>query len=483
MKYQATWAGVVIAESDRCVIVGGVHYFPSTDVLPKLLRPVDHRTVCPWKGKASYFDLDVDGNCLSRAAWCYPNPKSGYEHIAGAIAFSQDVDVAPEESGQPSGEETIDQPVLGVEAAFAAAGAAARAGVHADRDSNGNSASSEPNEDILRFLQELPKTEVHVHLEAMIDVDRLWQLISRHPERRILSSREELLGRFQVRSLQDFISLFIDVIQPVISSAEDLGLFVESAADYMRRNTIEYAEVFVAPTKLLERGIEFEHIVRVLDEGAGRLRREFGLDMRFLVDVSRGFGLENAMRNLELTIANPCESVIGIGLGGAEQASEAATFAPVFERAREADLHTTAHAGEIVDSHSIRQAVDVCGAERIGHGLSAMHDPELMQELGDRKIPVELCPASNVFTGAYIHSIAEYPLRLFFDRGIPVSLNTDDPVIFGVELIDEFMSAHEYHGFTRDELLALNDNSINMSFMPEQSKQEMKVRCRNRVGL
>lgn len=313
----------------------------------------------------------------------------------------------------------------------------------------------------------------------MIDAERLWRLVGRNPGLLSrLTSREDLLRCFQVRSLDDFIKLFVGVIQPAISQAGDLSLFVAAARDYMHRNRIEYAEMHLAPTKLLEKGLDFEEMVDVVDRSAAEVKRQDGLEMRFLIDVSRGFGVDNAQRNLDLTIAHPRESIVGIGLGGAESAGPASEFATIFQQAREAGLRTSAHAGEVVGPQSIRQAIDLCGAERVGHGVSAVEDGALIDELARRRIPVELCPSSNVFTGVYVESIADHPMRTFFDAGIPVSLNTDDPVIFGVELTDEFMSAHQHHGFTPGELVRLNEYAIDMSFMPESAKRAMKARTR-----
>ncbi len=468
MKVSATWNGVTFSETDRCVIVGGVHYFPAEYVDSRYLEPNNHRTECPWKGTATYFDLIVSGTRLPHGAWQYADPKDGYEHIRGAIAFSPAVRVE-----RVDGEHDLESHVRsGASAVQKAAATTAAKGPITDT-----------NEEILSFLNQMPKCEVHLHLEAMIDAERLWRLVGRNPE--LLSriaGREDLLRCFQVRSLDDFITLFIGVIQPAIAQADDLTLFVEAARDYMQRNRIEYAEMHLAPTKLLEKGLDFEEMVDVVDRSAAEVKRRDGLEMRFLIDVSRGFGLENAQRNLDLTIAHRRDCIVGIGFGGAESAGPASEFAIIFRQAREAGLRTTAHAGEVVGPDSIRAAVDLCGAERIGHGVSAVEDRSLIDELARRRIPVELCPSSNVFTGVYVESIGDHPMRTFFDAGIPVSLNTDDPVIFGVELTDEFMSAHQYHHFTPAELVKLNDYAIDMSFMPESAKRAMKARIQAVVG-
>lgn len=458
MTVVAQFQSTVLAQSSSCFIVGGVYYFPWEAVSSGYLSPSSTRTECPWKGTAVYYNASIDGHILNDAVWYYPNPKSGYEHIADTVAFGTPVRVFPKSSRHAS------------EGAVEAAASA---------DSAYAADASAQNEDLLRFLLELPKTEVHLHLEAMIDVPRLWNIIQEQGTTGYtVRSRQELFERFQVRTLDDFISLFTGVIQPSIRRESDLEHFVYGARDYMTRNNIEYAEMFVAPTNLLSRGMSFERIAETIDSSAKKIREADGLEMRFLVDVSRGFGVENAQRNLELTLANRCDSIIGIGLGGAEPKGPAADFAEVFARAREAGLRTTAHAGEAVDSRSIWEAVDRCKVERIGHGLSAMHDRQLLDYLAEKQVPIEACPSSNVFTGAYVNSIEDHPLRTFYESGIPVSLNTDDPVIFGVELVDEFLNAADYHGFTREDLVRLNEFSIDMSFMSEEKKSPLKARGR-----
>jgi adenosine deaminase len=190
--------------------------------------------------------------------------------------------------------------------------------------------------------------------------------------------------------------------------------------------------------------------------------------------VSRSFGRDNAARNLAHLLSyqarRPNDRVIGIGLGGQEIGNPCAAYKDVFRSAQEAGLHTVAHAGEEVGPESIRDAVLELGAERIGHGTSAIQDPKLMDLLKERGVALEVCPTSNVVTGKYVRRYEEHPLKAFLERGLLATLNTDDPNLFDIELNKEFENASERVGVGMDGLAVLMRNGIRASFMDERRK-------------
>jgi adenosine deaminase len=324
------------------------------------------------------------------------------------------------------------------------------------------------------LIQAIPKTEIHVHLEAMATVETIWNLIERHklsvPG---ITSKQDLLRRFKVRSLDEFVDLFINVIQNCFRSGEDLDLVLRDARDYLKRNNIPYAEVFLAPSKLIMNGLSFEVIAEKLDQAMDRMKREDGMDIRFIVDVSRSYGVENARKNLDLALTHPARSVIGIGLGGAEASGPARDYVDVFARAVESGLRVVAHAGEDIGPESIWDAVRLLKASRIGHGISAIQDERLMDYLKEKGIPLEICPTSNLFTGRYVTKLENHPIRAFFDRGLKVSVNTDDPSIFGVELVDEYMRLNNDGFFSIEETIILIRNGIFSTFLPASRKADL----------
>ena len=442
MKAKAVWNNEVIADSEHCLLIGGNYYFPPDSVDRRFLVMSEYRSQCPWKGEADYFHLRSGDTTSQNAAFHYPRPNPDYTHILDYVAFWKDVEI---QTG------------------------AARS--HADE------AQKLPGDRLLEALREIPKTEIHLHLESLADSASIYRLLQEcgHdvPDVR---SEADLIRKFQVTNLEEFIDLFINVIQPVFTREDDFYVLTRNLGEYMRRNNIFYAEVFFAPTKFLLDGLSFPALVDILEAEAGRIERESGRKVRYLVDVSRSYGPENAMRNLELVLEHRRASIIGIGLGGSEVRGPARDYGDVFARARAAGLKTVAHAGEDVGPESIVDSLDVLKATRIGHGISAMLDDRLMERLAREQIPMECCPTSNVFTQKYVHALSDHPIRQFFDQGLLVTVNTDDPSIFGVELNDELLNLHDHCDFTFDELGRVLLNGLEATFLPDAEKAEHRKR-------
>lgn len=324
-----------------------------------------------------------------------------------------------------------------------------------------------------KMILELPKTEIHLHLEGLARVDTFWTLMKKHaitiPG---VSSKEDLKRKFQVRSLDEFVDLFINVIQNCFQKEDDVEYLVLDAQKYLKENGIVYAEIFFAPSKFLLNGISFEALVEKLDAGAQQLQTD-GITIRFLIDVSRSYGVENAQKNMELVNTHRAESIIGIGLGGAESRGPARNFTDVFKKAIDNDFHVVAHAGEDVGPQSIWDAVNCLHAARIGHGVSAKEDDKLMDFLAEKQIPLEICPTSNVFTRKYATKLENHPIRLFFDRGMFVTVNTDDPTIFAIDLVDEYMNLYNAEIFNASEIVTLIKNNVMATFQSQDQKNKI----------
>ena len=335
-----------------------------------------------------------------------------------------------------------------------------------------NVAATPTKSSVRELLQSIPKTELHLHIEGLVSVESIWELMNKHKLDLGIKTKAELQKRFQVTSLNEFIDLFINIVQATFLDENDLDFLISDAENYLSRNNIRYAEIFFAPTKLIKNGLRFDALAQKLDEGAEYLRKQ-GYDVRYIVDVSRGFGVDNAMRNLELTAANRTDNFIGLGLGGAERTGPAREYAPVFERARKEGFHLVAHAGEDVGPQSIWDTIDVLKAERIGHGTSAILDQRLMNELRDRQVPLEICPTSNLFTRKYAQNLEQHPIRSFYDLGMYVTVNTDDPTLFGVDLVDEYANLVDAGVFSIDEIFEIVKNGIYATFMPDGEKDAL----------
>lgn len=325
------------------------------------------------------------------------------------------------------------------------------------------------HDEFFTLMKKVPKAEIHLHIEAVPTIDSIKTLYKKANGTEI--SEKQINDLFTYDDLNGFIQAFLQV-QALYQSVEDFDYIFDDLATYLLENNIVYTEAFFAPTSFLKRGFSYPDMVRVFNKKIEEIKEKYGITVRLIMDVSRTFGCENAMNNLNLLEANPSPYIIGIGLGGAESKGPAKEYVPVYDKAIKDGLKVVAHAGEDVGPESIWDAIDLLHVSRIGHGISAIQDEKLMDELKDRNIIMEICPSSNVFTKKYVSSIAEHPIRPFFDRGLFVTVNTDDPVFFKVNLIQEYWNLHEQAGFTLEQIKQLIKNSFNALFCSDQEKAE-----------
>lgn len=324
--------------------------------------------------------------------------------------------------------------------------------------------------DFVRCFKKIPKAELHLHLEATVSRNTIRRLyMRRFPGLSQEEADTEIQKTFTYSDLNGFIKGYL-AVQDLYESEEDLECVFADLKDYLVRNGIVYAEIFASPSSLVKKGFDFFKMVEIYRRNIMKIKFETGIVVRILIDVSRTFGMENAEKNLQLLLAYRIPEIIGIGLGGSEEKGPAKLFGEVFAKARENNLATVAHAGEDVGPESIWDAIDILQVQRVGHGISAALDEELMQTLAERKIPLEICPTSNVFTQKYVKKLADHPMHKFFDKGIPVTLNSDDPVFFGVELLDEYWNAYSEMGFSLEELKQIIRNSFSASFLDDTAK-------------
>ncbi|MCL2793505.1 MAG: adenosine deaminase [Spirochaetaceae bacterium] len=322
-----------------------------------------------------------------------------------------------------------------------------------------------------KLLLELPKTEIHLHLEGVASVETIWALMKKNNlQYKNVNSKSDLQKKFQITSLEDFLDVFMNIIQKSFITENDIEYLIDDAKNYLLENNIIYSELFFAPSKFIQMGLDFKKIAKILTQGAEKIKKNHNIDIKFLIDVSRSFGLENAMKNLDLILANPSDAIIGIGLGGSEKKGPAKDYATVFEKAISKGLHVVAHAGEDVESQSIWDAINYLKAERIGHGISAIEDEKLMAYLAEKQIPLEVCPTSNLFTRKYAKTLKEHPVKLFFSRNMYITINTDDPTIFSATLVEEYMNLLTENIFTEKEIIQIIKNGVYATFLPASRK-------------
>ncbi|MGC2584471.1 MAG: adenosine deaminase [Acidobacteriaceae bacterium] len=319
------------------------------------------------------------------------------------------------------------------------------------------------------FLRRLPKAELHLHLEGTVTPETLVELSTRHDGAAALTL-DQAQALFHYTDFSGFLLAF-KAITEHLRSADDYELAAWRMAEKLARQGVVHAEVYVSVGVVYYwRRCEFEPLFEGMERARIRAESELGLTLYWIFDAVRHFGPEEAARVFrkaaELRPQFP--SIVGIGIGGDERRTGAEPFRELYAEARSAGLRLTAHAGETVDPEGIWGALNV-GAERLGHALSAIHDPDLMELLAHRQIPLEICVTSNLRTGCCI-SLENHPVRRYFDAGLMVTLNSDDPALFGSDLEGEYCVAHNDFGFTEEHLRELASNSIEASFLPADRK-------------
>ena len=314
--------------------------------------------------------------------------------------------------------------------------------------------------------ERLPKVELHLHLEGAIPKATLWELIAKYGGDPAIKTREDLDRAFVYRDFSGFLKMWVWMIR-YLREYDDYALIGEAVARDLARQNIRYVEGFFSPPDYRRSTLDPQRVTEALRTGVNRVST---IEIALVADLVRDRGVDHARNLLERIGEVRKHGVIGIGIGGFEPGFPAELFEATYERARALGFRTTAHAGEAAGAASVWGAVRTLRVDRIGHATHAAEDPELIKHLAARRIPLELCPLSNVRTGV-IASVEAHPLRQYFDAGIPVTLNTDDPLFFGNSLAMELETAQRVHRFTRDEIRSLMLSSIEATWLSSERKK------------
>ena len=317
------------------------------------------------------------------------------------------------------------------------------------------------------FIRQLPKAELHLHLEGAVEPATLVELRRKHGENATLADTEPL---YRYTDFASFLMAFKEV-SAHLRGPEDYELVTYRLMHQLKEENVLHAEVYVAVGVCLYRKQDFDAIFEGLERGRARGARDFGVSLLWIFDATRHFGVEEAQKVFELAVRYQGQHVVGVGIGGDEVKAPPELFRGVYGYAESNGLRLTAHAGETAPAESIWGALNL-HAERIGHGLTAAQDSDLIEELAYRQIPVEICLTSNLRTGC-CKSITDHPVKSYFDQGVMVTLNTDDPALFGTTLAREYQLAQETFGFTDEHLRELARNSFEASFLPAEKKLEL----------
>ena len=322
--------------------------------------------------------------------------------------------------------------------------------------------------DLTTNIRRLPKAELHLHLEGTVTPETLVDLSARHDTVPLELAQARAL--FQYTDFTGFLMAF-KAITEHLATADDYELITWRMLERLAGQGVVHAEVYVSVGVVYYwRRCEFEPLFLGMERARVRAEQELGITCYWIFDAVRHFGPEEAARVFRKAaeLRPDFPSIVGIGIGGDERRTGAEPFRDLYAEARDAGLRLTAHAGETVGPESIWGAMNI-GAERLGHALTAIHDPELMELLAQRQIPLEICITSNLKTNC-CSRLEDHPVRRYFDSGLMVTLNSDDPSLFASDLEDEYRLAHAGFGFTEEHLRELAANSIEASFLPPERK-------------
>ncbi|GAA1502037.1 adenosine deaminase [Nocardioides humi] len=328
------------------------------------------------------------------------------------------------------------------------------------------------------FVAGLPKAELHVHHVGSASPRIVSELAERHPGT-VPSDPALLRDFFAFRDFAHFIEVYLAVVDLVRTPEDVRYLTYEIARELHEGQSVRYAELTCTPyTSVLphdpDRGMPIEAYTEAIEDARIAAERDFGTVLRFIYDIPGESGIPAADATLRFALDHPPEGLVGFGLGGPEIGVPREWFVPHFSAARAAGLRSVPHAGETTGPETIWTSLRELGAERIGHGTSAATDPALLAHLAEHRIPLEVCPSSNVATRA-VASLAEHPLPLFVEAGVVVTINSDDPPMFGTTLNREYEIAADLLGLDEGGVADLARAGVDASFAPDDVKARLRA--------
>jgi len=323
--------------------------------------------------------------------------------------------------------------------------------------------------DLTSFIAGLPKAELHVHHVGSASPRIVAELAARHEgDTPVPADPAALADYFAFSDFGHFIEVYLSVVD-LIRDDEDVRTLTYEIARELARQQVRYAELTITPYSHVRRGIPAPAFCAAIEDARSGAQRDFGIDLSWCFDIPGEAGLPAAEETLRIALEERPEHLISFGLGGPEVGVPRPQFKPYFDKARAAGLHSVPHAGETTGPETIWDALRELGAERIGHGISAARDPQLMAYLAEHGIPLEVCPTSNVRTRA-VASLDEHPLPVLVAAGVPVTISSNDPPMFGTTLEAEYAVAARLLDLDRSGVAELARASVRASFLPESGK-------------
>ncbi|MBX6389709.1 MAG: adenosine deaminase [Frankia sp.] len=326
-----------------------------------------------------------------------------------------------------------------------------------------------------QFVDALPKVELHVHLEGSMLPGTVLALARRHGVEDIPTDEDALRAWYEFRDFNHFLAVYRTAVQ-VLRDEEDFALLARETALGLAAQNVRYAEMYFTPWIHTMRGVSPAEVFAGIERGRLEARAATGVEIRWIPDIPGGLpGVDILMvadRTVEYALTYGSDALIGLGIGGAEVGVPRPQFAPAFSAARDAGLRSVPHAGETTGARTVWDAIEYLGADRIGHGIRALEDSALIERLRTDAIPLDVNPTSNLRTGV-VADYASHPLPKLIELGVPVSLNSDDPPMFGTTLREEYLHALRDLGLSRGSVARLAAAAVRHSFLDPDRKVEL----------
>ncbi|MEV2216627.1 adenosine deaminase [Streptomyces sp. NPDC050997] len=328
--------------------------------------------------------------------------------------------------------------------------------------------------DLQAFIASLPKAELHVHHVGSASPRIVSTLAARHPDSKVPTDPEALVDFFTFTDFAHFIDVYLSVVD-LIRTPEDVRLLTYEIARDLARQQVRYAELTITPFSSTRRGIDELAFMEAIEDARKAAEAEFGTVLRWCFDIPGEAGLMSAEETVRMATDERLrpEGLVSFGLGGPEVGVPRPQFKPYFDQAIAAGLHSVPHAGETTGPQTVWDALTHLRAERIGHGTSSARDEKLLAHLAEHRIALEVCPTSNIATRA-VRTLDEHPLKDFVDAGVLVTINSDDPPMFGTDLNNEYGVAARLLDLDERGLAELAKNAVEVSFLDEAGKTRIK---------
>lgn len=330
------------------------------------------------------------------------------------------------------------------------------------------------------FIEGLPKAELHIHLEGALDPEQMLTFARRNGIALRRDSVEEIRASYNFTNLQSFLDIYYEGARTLVTERDFYDL-TRAYLHHARSQNVLHVEPFFDPQTHIAHGVAFETVITGIHRALEAGKREDGISSRLIMCFLRHLSAEDALTVLEQALAFR-EMIDGVGLDSSELGNPPEKFTEVFARARREGLHVVAHAGEEGPPEYVRQALDLLEVERVDHGVRAIEDPALMERLKAQRIPLTVCPLSNVKLHVF-PSIERHNLKQLLEAGLMVTVNSDDPTYFGGYITENYIAVQEALGLEREDIARMATNAFNACFIPDARKRALLQELDNYIRL